>query len=312
MSDALIQEAGKSGEQKALVFDIQRFCLHDGPGIRTVLFFKGCALRCAWCHNPESHHARQEVAFFAHCCVQCHACREVCPKTAILTGPDRRIDHALCDGCGNCVSSCLTRALRMIGKTWETADLFAEVRKDRDFFISSGGGVTLSGGEPMLQTAFLEGFLPSLRGDGMHVTLETCGHFPWADMERIAPFLDLIYFDLKHMDQASHESFTTRGNGLILENFRRLAAAFPRLQARMPVIPGINDDEKNICATAALLHECGMDTIHCLPYHRLGEAKLGRIGMDRPGPNLNIADRPDLKPVVERFAREEIHVVAYD
>ena len=312
MSDALIQEAGKSGEQKALVFDIQRFCLHDGPGIRTVLFFKGCALRCAWCHNPESHHARQEVAFFAHCCVQCHACREVCPKTAILTGPDRRIDHALCDGCGNCVSSCLTRALRMIGKTWETADLFAEVRKDRVFFISSGGGITLSGGEPMLQAAFLEGFLPSLRGDGMHVTLETCGHFPWADMERIAPFLDLIYFDLKHMDQASHESFTTRGNGLILENFRRLAAAFPRLQARMPVIPGINDDEKNICATAALLHECGMDTIHCLPYHRLGEAKLGRIGMDRPGPNLNIADRPDLKPVVERFAREEIHVVAYD
>ncbi len=311
MSDALTKEAGESGEKKALVFDIQRFCLHDGPGIRTVLFFKGCALRCAWCHNPESHQARREVAFFAHCCVQCYACREVCPKTAILTGPERRIDHALCDGCGNCAASCLTRALRMIGKTWGTADLLAEVRKDRDFFISSGGGITLSGGEPMLQAAFLEGFLPSFKGDGIHVTLETCGHFPWADMERIAPFLDLIYFDLKQMDSARHESYTTRGNALILGNFRRLAAVFPHLQPRMPVIPGINDDEKNILATAMLLHECALDTIHCLPYHRLGEAKLGRIGMSRPNPELNIPHRPDLKPVIERFVREGIHAVAY-
>lgn len=310
MSDTLIQDTGESGEKKALIFDIQRFCLHDGPGIRTVLFFKGCALRCAWCHNPESHQARQEVAFFAHGCAQCYTCREVCPKKAILTGPERRIDHARCDGCGYCVASCLTRALRMIGKTWGTADLLAEVRKDRDFFNSSGGGVTLSGGEPMLQVAFLEGFLPHLKGEGIHVTLETCGHFPLADMERIVPFLDLIYFDLKLMDSACHEFYTTRGNGLILDNFRKLAAVFPRVQPRMPVIPGINDDEKNIFAAATLLHECAIDTMHCLPYHRLGEAKRGRIGTGRF--DLNIPHRPDLKPVIEHFAREGIHVVAYD
>lgn len=297
---------------KALIFDIQRFCLHDGPGIRTVIFFKGCALRCAWCHNPESHQARQEVAFFAHCCVQCYACREICPKAAILASPDRRIDISLCNGCGNCVDSCLTGALRMIGKTWNMADLLAEAVSDRDFFMTSEGGITLSGGEPMLQAAFLEGFLPRLKGEGIHVTLETCGHFPWADMERIVPFLDLIYFDLKHMDSERHECYTTRGNGLILENFRKLAAAFPHLQPRMPVIPGINDDEKNIFAAAALLHECAMDTIHCLPYHRLGEAKRGRIGTGRLSPDLNIPGRPDLKPVIERFAREGIHVVAYN
>lgn len=312
MSDAFTQKTGKSPAEKALVFDIQRFCLHDGPGIRTVLFFKGCALRCAWCHNPESHQARPEVAFFAHSCVLCQACRAVCPKAAILTGPERRIDPSLCDACGNCVASCLTGALRMIGKTWGAAGLLAEVRKDRDFFSSSGGGVTLSGGEPMLQASFLEGFLPSVKGDGIHVTLETCGHFYWAEMERIAPFLDLIYFDLKQMDPARHESCTTRGNGRILENFRRLSAVFPHVQPRMPVIPGINDDENNICATAALLHECAIDTIHCLPYHRLGEAKLGRFGMGIPRPDLNIPRRPDLMPVVERFAREGIHVVAYD
>jgi len=297
---------------KALIFDIQRFCLHDGPGIRTVIFFKGCALRCAWCHNPESHSAKQEVAFFSHCCIQCYACRESCPKGTILTGPERRIDTSLCDGCGNCVDSCMPGALRMIGKTWGTDNLLAEAMSDRDFFMSSGGGVTLSGGEPLLQASFLEGFLPSLKGEGIHVTLETCGHFPWADMERIAPFLDLIYFDLKHMDSECHEYYTTRGNGLILDNFRKLAAAFPHLQPRMPVIPGINDDEKNIFAAAALLHECAMDTIHCLPYHKLGEAKRGRIGMGRPRIDLNIPDRPDLKPLIERFAREGIHVVAYD
>jgi pyruvate formate lyase activating enzyme len=164
----------------------------------------------------------------------------------------------------------------------------------------------------MLQAAFLEGFLPSLKSNGINVILETCGHFPWEDMERITPFLDLIYFDLKQMDPALHESHTTRGNELILDNFRRLAAVFPHLQPRMPVIPGINDDEKNIFATAALLQECAIDTIHCLPYHRMGEAKLGRIGTDRPGPGPDIPHRPDLKPVVERFVREGIHVVAYD
>jgi pyruvate formate lyase activating enzyme len=312
MSDAVTRDAEEPGELKALTFDIQRFCLHDGPGIRTILFFKGCALRCAWCHNPESHQAKPEVAFFGHYCVQCHACREVCPKKAILTGPDQRIDHSLCDGCGNCAASCLTGALRLIGKTWGMADLLTEVRKDRDFYSSSGGGVTLSGGEPMLQADFLEKFLPSLKSDGIHVTLETCGYFPWTDMERIIPFLDLIYFDLKQMNSARHESFTTRGNGLILENFRRLTAMFPHIQPRMPVISGINDHEKNIFATAALLHECAMDTIHCLPYHRLGEVKLCQLGLGRPGSDLNSPDRPDLKPVIERFARKGIHVVAYD
>ena len=297
---------------KALIFDIQRFCLHDGPGIRTVLFFKGCALRCAWCHNPESHQAKREIAFFSHCCIQCYACRETCPKGAILAGPERRIDASLCDSCGNCVDSCMPGALRMIGKTWGTDDLLAEARKDRDFFVSSGGGITLSGGEPMLQAAFLEDFLPRLKGESIHVTLETCGHFPWADMERIVPFLDLIYFDLKHIDSARHEYYTTQGNGLILNNFRKLAAVFPHVQPRMPVIPGINDDEKNILATAALLRECAMDTIHCLPYNKLGEAKRGRIGTGRPTRDLNIPDRPDLKPLIERFAREGFHVVTYD
>jgi len=200
----------------------------------------------------------------------------------------------------------------MVGKRWGTADLLAEVRKDRDFYLSSGGGVTLSGGEPMLQAAFLEDFLPRLKDDGIHVTLETCGHFPWEEIERITPFLDLVYFDLKQMDPALHESHTTRKNGLLLDNFRRLAASFPRLQPRMPVIPGINDDEKNILATAAFLRECAIDTIHCLPYHRLGAAKRGRIGTERPGLEFDIPDRPDLGPVIERFAREGIHGVAYD
>jgi pyruvate formate lyase activating enzyme len=146
--------------------------------------------------------------------------------------------------------------------------------------------------------------------EGIHVTLETCGHVPWAEMERIVPFVDLVYFDLKLMDPGRHESLTTRQNGPILANFRRLAAVPLHLQPRMPVIPGINDDPENIRATAALLHECGLSTIHCLPYRRPGEEKRQQLGME--GPCLTIADRPDLGPVIEGFAREEIHVVAYD
>ena len=232
MSDTVIHAAEKSGERKALIFDIQRFCLHDGPGIRTVLFFKGCALQCAWCHNPESHHARQEVAFFAHCCVQCYACREVCPKAAIVTGPDRRIDHSLCDACGNCTAVCLTRALRMIGGEWGTCRSARGGAEGSGFFYFLGGRDNPVGRRTMLQAAFLEGFLPSLKRSGIHVTLETCGHFPWTEMERTFPFLDLIYFDLKQMDPACHESYTTRGNGLILDNFRRLAASFPHPAAQ--------------------------------------------------------------------------------
>ncbi len=296
----------------AVIFDVQRFCLHDGPGIRTAIFFKGCSLRCAWCHNPESHKPKPELAFFAHCCVGCDACQEVCPQKAIQTGPGRRVDYSSCDGCGVCVGSCLPEALRMIGNNWTAEELLKEALKDRDFFISSGGGVTLSGGEPLLQTPFLTEFLPPLKGEGIHVTLETGGHFPWTDLERIIPFLDLIYFDLKHLDPALHETYTTRGNGLILRNFRRLAAVFSPLQPRMPVIPGINDDAENIFATAALLKECAIDRIHCLPCHRLGEGKRERIETPGPRPVLRIPHRPDLRYVAELFAKEGIHAIIYD
>ena len=261
----------------ALLFDIQRFSIHDGPGIRTTLFFKGCPLRCLWCQNPESHKPGREIAFYRERCLRCFACKGACPEEAILEEEDRRINPTACTACGKCVSTCVNEALRMTGVEWEASALLAEVLKDRDFFEDSGGGITLSGGEPFLQSGFLGTFLPLVRGEGIHVTMETCGLCPWKTMESLLPYLDLVYFDLKCLDSEKHRDYTGSSNELILANFEKLAAVFPNVEARMPVVPSLNDEVRNIQATACFLKKNQKDRIHLLRYHAMGEAKLARI-----------------------------------
>lgn len=291
----------------ALIFDIQRFSLHDGPGIRTTLFFKGCPLRCSWCQNPESRRRHPEVAFYAERCQACFTCRAACGKDAILSAQDRRIAYQACNHCGACTRVCPTKALVTIGTPWGAKALLAEALKDQDFFLDSRGGITLSGGEPMVHWQFLRQFLPLVKARGIHVNMETSGFFALEQIESLRPHLDLIYFDLKHMDSQAHHRHTGVGNQRILDNFARLAGEFKHLQPRMPVVPSINDDAVNIRATAACLHRSGLTEIHLLPYHNLGESKGGRIKGSQATFAHPSLEPLALTPIQKLFAEEGIH-----
>ena len=298
--------------QQALIFNIQRFCLHDGPGIRTTLFFKGCPLRCAWCQNPESIDSRPQIVFIARRCQSCFRCEEACERGAILRLVEKRIDRSRCDECGRCVQACPTGGLTRLGRRWTVAALVTEVLKDRDFFIDSGGGITLSGGEAMQQWRFLQAFLPVVKAQGIHVTLETCGLFDWHKMPRLLAFLDLIYFDLKHMDNQYHRRYTGVDNEPILKNFIRLNASAATLVPRMPIVPGITDTTANIAATARFLQCHGHATIHGLPFNSLGADK--RRWIDSPLPPLNLADMDTAtcRQVEHQFAQRGINAIIYD
>jgi len=295
-----------------VIFDIQRFSLHDGPGIRTTAFFKGCPLRCLWCQNPEAIDTRPEMAFFAERCQDCRRCAAVCPAQAICSDSRQRIAFTHCTACGACAEICPRNALQRIGREWTPEALVAEFVKDRDFYLDSGGGVTLSGGEPMRQSTFLSALLPRLKAADLHVAIQTSGFFAWPAIEPLLPYIDLIYFDLKHMDAAVHRQLTGCDNRVILANFTRLTRCGVSLRARMPVVPGLNDTAANIAATARLLRQCGHRRIHCLPYHNLGEAKLARLNTPQKPLGLNRPSREDLQRVKTLLDEEGIYAVIYD
>ena len=301
-----------SESSSGIVFDVQRFSIHDGQGIRTTVFFKGCPLKCCWCQNPESHRRRPQMAFYRERCQACLHCAAVCPENAVTRRPEARIDFSRCTDCGACAAACRHGAIVTIGAPWPTDRLVAEILKDRDFFDDSGGGVTLSGGEPMQQHGYLAQLLPALKAEGLHVVLETSGVFPWAHMEPLLPYLDAVFFDLKHMDRRWHERLTGGDNTLVLANFSHLAKKCKGLQARMPLVSGMTDTVDNIRATARFLQKHRRTSIHCLPYHNMGEAKLPRIQTDLKPLGLARLTPARRQQVAETFAEEGIHAVIYD
>jgi len=270
-------EPGRSSGPAGLVFNVMRFSLHDGPGIRTTVFLKGCPLRCWWCHNPESQSTAPEVIYFEERCVHAGDCVRACPHQALRWNGQLVLDPLRCQRCGACAGACPTGARELAGRSMTVPELLVEVLKDRVFFDESGGGVTISGGEPLMQAAFVEALLAAYHLSSVHTVLETCGFADWHTVERVAANVDLFLYDLKLIDPERHRRYTGVPNDLILDNLRRLGERGSAVVVRMPVVPGVNDDRANVEALSAFLTPLGLRQIDLLPYHRTGSEKYRRL-----------------------------------
>lgn len=263
------------------IFDIKRYSIHDGPGIRTTVFLKGCSLNCLWCHNPESVDPRPELMHWPGRCARCYACVAACPAGAIAKDADGAVvvDRSKCDLCGKCAEACLYDAMQIVGREMTVDEVLDEVEKDRIFYEQSGGGVTLSGGDPAVQGAFAEALLDACRESGLRTAVDTAGLTKNGVLDRLAAKTDLLLFDLKLMDDARHREFTGASNALILDNLERLAAAGPEIWVRVPLVRGANDDDDNIRRTVAFLKRLKtVRRVGLLPYHAGGLDKAARIG----------------------------------
>ena len=252
----------------ATIFDIERNSFVDGPGIRTTVFFKGCNLRCAWCHNPESQSPKSEMLFYKNKCTGCGKCKEKCPNHL-----------ESCELCGKCTLYCPHDAREICGKEYTVDEVVREILKDKAFYEASGGGVTFSGGECMLQIDFLEDLLKECQKNGIHTAVDTAGHVPFGCLERILPYTDLFLYDVKCFDSEKHKQYTGVGNELILENLKRLLATDKSVWIRIPIIPTVNDTEEEIRSIRSFLLSCGTpEKVELLPYHAMGEHKYAAIG----------------------------------
>jgi pyruvate formate lyase activating enzyme len=274
----MITKAGVRGR----IFDLRRYSIHDGPGIRTTVFLKGCPLRCDWCQNPESQGRDPEAVLFPSRCIGCDACLPACPHGAI-SPETRRPDPRRCACCGTCVETCPAGARQILGRDLPVEELLAELERDRVFYDESGGGVTFSGGEPLAQPGFLRAALDLCRERGIHTALDTCGYAPREQAEDLARRADLLLYDLKAMDPERHRTSTGVPNGLILENLRAICGLGAAVWVRLPLIPGFNDDEGNLRATAEFVRALpGSPPLSLLPYHHSALAKYRRLGRRYP------------------------------
>jgi pyruvate formate lyase activating enzyme len=275
--------ARHSGEETGLVSDFQRFSIHDGPGIRTIVFLKGCPLHCAWCQNPETLSHLPEIMLVPGNCIGCGKCLEACPNDCILhaDGHVYSIDRDRCalPQCGSCQNVCYASAINICGRYLTVTEVMDEVVRDEEFYFRTGGGVTFSGGEPFAQPRFLERLAREAQKRKLHRAIETCGYSQWETMRPILELMDIVLYDVKHMDPESHRMGTGVSNNLILGNLKRVDTLGIPIRVRLPLVPGFNDSAENIRATASFVSAlANLEALDILPYHRMGEPKWGQLG----------------------------------
>ncbi|WP_079933171.1 glycyl-radical enzyme activating protein [Carboxydocella sp. ULO1] len=288
--------------KSGLIFNIQKFSLQDGPGIRTTVFFLGCPLRCQWCHNPESQSFHPRLLLATRRCIGCGRCQFACPHQATR-------ERSLCQHCGHCATACPTLARKMVGRRVTVSEVMDTINQDRVFYEESGGGVTFSGGEPLAQPDFLLALLQTCRKQALHTAVDTSGYAPLASLEAIAPYTDLFLYDLKLLAEEKHRYFTGVSNQLILSNLKWLVQQKKNFFLRLPIIPGITDTDEQITLLQSHLQELGqVKQINLLPYHALAQDKYRRLGQPyplegtpEPSPEQMQAIAEALKPYCEQI-----------
>lgn len=310
------------------VYDIQKFSVHDGPGIRTTVFLKGCPLHCLWCHSPESQGFGDDLAFMVIKCIGLQAgdlCRKACPRGAISAGEPKQdvkgeamitppvIDRTKCDLCLKCVEACPAKALYNPRRPMTVADCMKTVLQDRKYYAKSGGGVTISGGEPMSQFAFTLALAKACKAEGVHVALDTTGFAPTEQYLEILPYIDLFLYDLKHMDSHRHQKLTGVPNELIHRNARELAKAGARFQVRFPMVPKLNATPENIAATADFCAEIkdSIDVVQLLPYHKLGKMKYDRLDIPYRLTNVEAPSDDFMKEQLKLFQARGLNAMIH-
>lgn len=297
------------------VFDIMKYSVHDGPGIRTTVFLKGCPLSCHWCHNPESQLPGPQVMFYPERCIDCGDCTGVCPNGVLLPlmgigeNPAPDTDRGKCTGCGSCAAVCHAGAREMAGRKMTAVEVIREIERDIVFYDQSGGGVTFSGGEPLMQADFLMALLAGCREREIHTAVDTCGFTPRDKLLEISLLADLFLYDLKMMDDRRHRRYTGVSNRVILDNLLELASRHDNIVIRIPVIPGINDDDDNINETGRFISTLsGVRSVHILPYHRAGAEKYRRLGQTYALPDLRPTDNEKMKAIADKLGNYSLTV----